>query len=332
MILDPGFNLTLRPMKYPDFYEMYRNSIKNTWTVEEVDFATDLMDLREKMTPGERHLIQRLVAFFATGDSIVANNLVLNFYKHINSPEARLYLSRQLFEEAVHVQFYLTLLDSYIPDPNERNQAFAAINNIPSIRRKAEFSFKWTESINDLTILKNKDDRKRFLLNLICFAACNEGLFFFAAFAYVYYLRSKGLLHGLATGTNWVFRDESMHMQFAFNVIDTIREEEPELFDADLTAQVYEMIEDAIECETLFANDVLAEGVAGLSVRDMRTYLEFVADRRLAALKMPIKYGSKNPFSFLDLQDVQEVTNFFERRVSSYSVGVEGSVAFNEAF
>ncbi len=332
MILDPGFNLTLRPMKYPELYEMYRSSIKNTWTVEEVDFATDLMDLREKMTPGERHLIQRLVAFFATGDSIVANNLVLNFYKHINSPEARLYLSRQLFEEAVHVQFYLTLLDSYIPDPAERNQAFAAINNIPSIRRKAEFSFKWTESINDLSVLKNRDDRKAFLKNLICFAACNEGMFFFAAFAYVYYLRSKGLLHGLATGTNWVFRDESMHMQFAFKVIDTIREEEPELFDEELTKDIYAMMEDAIECETLFANDVLAEGVAGLSVRDMRTYLEFVADRRLAALKMPIKYGSKNPFSFLDLQDVQEVTNFFERRVSSYSVGVEGSVAFNEAF
>ena len=332
MILDPGFNLTLRPMKYPEFYEMFRSSIKNTWTVEEVDFATDLMDLREKMTAGERHLIQRLVAFFATGDSIVSNNLVLNLYTHINSPEARLYLSRQLFEEAVHVQFYLTLLDSYIPDPNERNQAFAAINNIPSIRRKAEFSFKWIESINDLTVLKNADDRKRFLKNLICFAACNEGMFFFGAFAYVYYLRSKGLLHGLATGTNWVFRDESMHMNFAFRVIDQIRDEEPELFDAELTKDVYEMIEDAIECETLFANDVLSEGVAGLSVRDMRTYLEFVADRRLARLKMPLKYVSKNPFSFLDLQDVQEVTNFFERRVSSYSVGVEGSVAFNESF
>jgi ribonucleoside-diphosphate reductase beta chain len=332
MLLDPGFNLTLRPMKYPEFYEMYRNAIKNTWTVEEVDFATDLMDLREKMTPGERHLIQRLVAFFATGDSIVSNNLVLNLYTHINSPEARLYLSRQLFEEAVHVQFYLTLLDSYIPDPVERNQAFAAINNIPSIRRKAEFSFKWIESINDLTVLKNADDRKRFLKNLICFAACNEGMFFFAAFAYVYYLRSKGLLHGLATGTNWVFRDESMHMDFAFRVIDQIREEEPTLFDEELKNDVYAMIEDAIECETHFANDVLAEGVAGLSVRDMRTYLEFVADRRLARLKMPIKYGSKNPFSFLDLQDVQEVTNFFERRVSSYSTGVEGSVAFNESF
>ena len=81
-------------------------------------------------------MIQRLVAFFATGDSIVSNNLVLNLYKHINSPEARLYLSRQLFEEAVHVQFYLTLLDNYVPDPEERNAAFAAVENIPPSQRK----------------------------------------------------------------------------------------------------------------------------------------------------------------------------------------------------
>ena len=101
MILDPGFNLTLRPMKYPVFYEMYKTGIKNTWTVEEVDFSTDVTDLRQKMNPAEQHLIKRLVAFFATGDSIVGNNLVLNLYKHINSPEARMYLSRQLFEEAV---------------------------------------------------------------------------------------------------------------------------------------------------------------------------------------------------------------------------------------
>jgi ribonucleoside-diphosphate reductase beta chain len=193
MLLDPGFNLTLRPMKYPDFYEMYKNSIKNTWTVEEVDFSTDVMDLRNKMSGPERHMINRLVAFFATGDSIVSNNLVLNLYKHINSPEARMYLSRQLFEEAVHVQFYLTLLDTYIPEHKEREAAFSAVENIPSIRKKAEFCMKWMDSINELDSLQTPDDRKRFLLNLICFASCIEGMFFFAAFAYVYFLRSKGL-------------------------------------------------------------------------------------------------------------------------------------------
>lgn len=330
-LLDPGLNLTLRPMAYPAFFDMYRAAIKNTWTVEEVDFSTDLADL-SKMPPAERHLIHRLVAFFATGDSIVANNLVLNLYKHINAPEARMYLSRQLFEEALHVQFYLTLLDTYVPDLAERQRAFAAIDNIPSVRTKAQFCLRWIDSIQALDRLETDAQRRQFLLNLICFAACIEGLFFFAAFAYVYFLRSKGLLHGLAAGTNWVFRDESAHMAFAFEVVHAVRREQPELFDRELEAEVRAMLSEAIACETLFAQDVLSGGVAGMSVEQVRTYLEYCADQRLATLGFAKQYGAANPFGFLALQDVQEVTNFFERRVSAYQVGIEGEVAFDAAF
>jgi ribonucleoside-diphosphate reductase beta chain len=331
-LLDPGLCLTLRPMAYPAFFEMYRAAIKNTWTVEEVDFATDVDDLRRKLGPAERHLVQRLVAFFATGDSIVANNLVLNLYKHINAPEARMYLSRQLYEEALHVQFYLTLLDTYVPDPAEREKAFAAVETIPSIRAKADFCLRWMDSIQALDQLETREHRRQFLRNLICFAACVEGLFFFGAFAYVYFLRSRGLLHGLAAGTSWVFRDESAHMAFAFGVVETVRREEPDLFDAALEAEVTRMIDEAVACETLFAEDLLAGGIAGLSVGDVRQYLEYCADQRLVTLGMKKRYGSKNPFAFLELQDVQEVTNFFERRVSAYQVGVTGDVVFDAAF
>jgi ribonucleoside-diphosphate reductase beta chain len=331
-LLDPGQCLTLRPMAYPTFFEMYRSAIKNTWTVEEVDFSTDIGDLQKKMTEPERHLVRRLVAFFATGDSIVANNLVLNLYKHINAPEARMYLSRQLYEEALHVQFYLTLLDTYVPDPEERFKAFAAVENIPSIKSKAEFCMRWMSAVERLDRLETREDRRQFLLNLICFAACIEGLFFFGAFAYVYFLRSRGLLHGLAAGTNWVFRDESAHMEFAFQVVATVRREEPDLFDADLEQQVAAMLEEAIACETQFAQDLLGGGVAGLSPGDVRQYLQFCADRRLMTLGFSKRYGTRNPFSFMDLQDVQEVTNFFERRVSAYQVGVTGDVVLDGAF
>lgn len=332
MLLDPGFNLTLRPMKYPVFFEMYKDAIKNTWTVDEVDFSSDVTDLKSKLSPQETFLIQRLVAFFATGDSIVSNNLVLNLYKHINSPEARLYLSRQLYEEALHVQFYLTLLDTYIPDHKEREQAFSAIENIPSIKAKGDFCFKWMESIYTLDQIETKQNRKDFLLNLICFACCIEGLFFFGAFAYVYFLRSKGLLNGLATGTNWVFRDESAHMNFAFQVIETVTTEEPDLFDQELKSKVYEMLAEAIECEMQFADEILEQGIAGLSQKDMRTYLEFCADQRFERLGMEKIYNVKNPFSFMELQDAQELANFFERRVSAYQVGVTGEVNFDESF
>jgi ribonucleoside-diphosphate reductase beta chain len=332
MILDPGMNLTLRPMRYPKFYEMFRNAIKNTWTVEEVDFSTDIQDLTHRLTPSERHMVHRLVAFFATGDSIVANNLVLNLYRHINASEARLYLSRQLYEEALHVQFYLTLLDNYIPDPKEREAAFSAIETIPCITQKAQFCFKWMDSIDHFTYLHTETDKKAFLLNLCCFAACVEGLFFFAAFAYIYFMRAKGLLHGLASGTNWVFRDESCHMNFAFAVIETIREESPHLFDAQLQHNVTKMIDDAVRVESAFAEDLLGSGVPGLSVRDMRQYLQYTADQRLQNLQLPKQYHVRNPFDFMDLQDVQELTNFFERRVSAYQVGVGGEVRFDEAF
>ena len=331
MILNPGYNLTLRPMKYPQFYEMYKAAIKNTWTVEEVNLSYDQIDL-DKMTPAENHLVKRLVAFFATGDSIVANNLVLNLYQHINSPEARMYLSRQLYEEALHVQFYLTLLDTYLPDPKDRAEAFAAVENIPSIKKKADFCYKYMDSIHKLGTIKTREDKQSFLLNLICFAACIEGLFFFGAFAYIYFLRSKGLLHGLASGTNWVFRDESCHMEFAFEVVKTIRKEEPGLFDTGLSNKIRDMMKEAVDCEMAFCNDALQFGIIGLGEGQMREYLQFCADSRLGTLGLKPLFGSKNPFDFMELQDVQELTNFFERRVAAYQVGISGEVTFDEEF
>ena len=175
-------------------------------------------------------------------------------------------------------------------------------------------------------------DRRAFLLNLVCFAACIEGLFFYGAFAYVYFLRSRGLLNGLASGTNWVFRDESMHMAFAFDVIDTAREEEPDLVDDEFAAAVRQMMIEAVDAEAQFAQDLLGGGVAGLSSADMRSYLEHVADRRLERLGFPAVYGSRNPLAFMELQDVQELSNFFERRVSAYQVGVTGAVTFDDEF
>jgi len=188
------------------------------------------------------------------------------------------------------------------------------------------------DSLKDMGPLRNFDDRQKFLKNILCFATCVEGLFFFGSFCYVYFLRSKGLLPGLAAGTNWVFRDESCHIDAAYEVVKIAREEEPHIFNSAMEQAAKDMLADAIDCELKFAEDVLELGVGGLSLRDMKKYLQFVADQRLAALKIPAVYKAKNPFSFMELQDVQELTNFFERRVSAYQIGVSGEVTFDEEF
>lgn len=129
-----------------------------------------------------------------------------------------------------------------------------------------------------------------------------------------------------------MFRDESMHMEFAFGVVETVRAEEPDLFDDRLAEQVTRMIEEAVAAELAFAADLCGDGLLGMSVDQMRLYLEYVADQRLVRLRMPVRYGTANPFAFMELQDVQELANFFERRVSAYQIAVEGNVTFDESF
>jgi ribonucleoside-diphosphate reductase beta chain len=331
-ILDPGFTLTLRPSKYPQFQEQFRTAYENNnWTLQEISFATDKVDLREKITNPERHVISRLLAFFATGDQIVANNAALTLYKHVNSPEARMYYSRQMFEEALHIDFYKTLLEEYVPDEKEQIAAFTAIENIPSIKQKADFCFKWMDQMNAFDRLETDEQKRMFLMNLLTFACAVEGLFFFAAFAYVYYLRDRGLLHGLASGTNWVFRDESAHMRFAFSVIEVIRQETPHLWEG-MEPRICDMLHEAIECEMQFAADVLSEGVVGLSLPDMREYLRYVADGHCARLGMAPMFEAKCPFEFMLKQDVMGLTNFFERTTSDYTVGIGGDVLLDEDF
>src|SRR4051794_24240345 len=172
MLLSPELNLTLRPMKYPQFFQMYKDSLKNIWTTDELDFSIDFEHIRDKIDPKEGHLIKRLVAFFATADNLVAHNLVLNFYKHINSPEFRMFLGKQLFDEMLHVETYLLLVDNYLPIPEERTEAFSAFQTIPSVKRKADFCFKYMDSIDKLDKLDTDEKRRQFVENLICFAGC----------------------------------------------------------------------------------------------------------------------------------------------------------------
>ncbi len=335
MLLDPHLELTLRPMRYPQFFRLYRDSLKNIWTTDELDFSVDLSDLRDRVTPQEAHLIKRLVAFFATADNIVAHNLVLNLYKHVNSPEFRMFLGKQLFDEMLHVETYLLLADTYLPDLSEREEAFAAYQNVRSVKLKADFAFRYMDSMEALERLDTDEKRSRFILNLICFAACIEGLFFFGSFAYVYFLRSKGLLPGLATATNWIFRDESLHIQAAMEAITSMQGEYPDLFTRELESTVHHMLDEAIAVELQFCEDALQFGVTGLSKPLMTEYLQYCADQRLVQLGFAERYRTKNPFPFMALQDVQPVTNFFEKRVTEYQKGLDlklEAMSFAEAF
>ena len=148
-------------MRYPEFYDMYRDAIKNTWTVEEIDFSDDVVDLDRKLMPTERHLINRLVAFFTP-----VTPLSLTIWCSISTNTSiapKLDVSESPAVRGTACSVLSDSVDNYIPDHNERAEAFAAIENIPSIRHKADFCFKWMGSIDELTELRTQEDRKQFL-------------------------------------------------------------------------------------------------------------------------------------------------------------------------
>jgi ribonucleoside-diphosphate reductase beta chain len=191
------------------------------------------------------------------------------------------------------------------------------------------------DSIEQLDKVDTDEKRRQLIENLVCFASCVEGLFFFGSFAYVYFLRNKGLLPGLATATNWVFRDETMHIEGTMKVLAAIRNEYPHLFDSALEQKLIQMIDEALECEMEFCADALSFGVTGLSPALMYEYLQYVADQRFVQLGFKKRYNARNPFPFMVLQDVQPLTNFFEKKVTEYQKGFEAkasSVAFDASF
>jgi ribonucleoside-diphosphate reductase beta chain len=335
-ILDTGMILKMRPMQYPEFYEAYKDAIKNTWTVEEISFQNDIADIRDKLTLGEKHVLNRVISFFAVGDLLVLHNAIRNLSKHINSPEALLYYSRQIFEESLHQDFYNILLDNYIPDMEEREKIFDAVNTLPSVRAKAEFCLKWFSDGLEADVLDTDEKRQKYLMNVITFAAAVEGLMFMASFLYVFWLRDRGLMSGLGDGTQWVFRDESLHMNFAFMIVDTIKAQYPHLWTEELKTNVVEMLKDAISTEVFFATDVLSEGVIGLSVNGIENYLKFMADKHLDRLGIDTyKFNGKNEFAFMELQNLETSANFFERKVSEYQIGTIGNadaVSFDSDF
>lgn len=182
---------------------MYKKAEACFWTAEEVDLSKDRRDWLERLTTDERYFISRVLAFFASADGIVGENLLLRFAKEVQIPEARCFYGFQLMMENIHAEMYGLLIDTLVSDSRERAVLFSAITTIPSIRAKGLWALKWVENT-----------QFPFAQRLVAFAAV-EGIFFSSSFASIFWMRKRGLLPGLAHSNDLISRDEGLHMEFA---------------------------------------------------------------------------------------------------------------------
>lgn len=298
-ILDTNTNrFVLFPIKYNSIWSMYKKAVASFWTVEEISFSD--IDDWNKLTKNEQSFLENTLAFFAASDGIVNENLVGRFYNDVQVPEARAFYTFQMAIESVHSECYSLLIDTYIKDERKKSALLNAIDNNPTIKGKAEWALKWIES------------SESFATRLIAFAIV-EGIFFSGAFASIYYIKEKGLLHALTFSNELISRDESLHTEFAillYNLLNNKLEKE----------KVYEIFEEAVNLEIAFIVDTLKCGLLGINADLMSDYVKFVADRLLVQLNYDKLYNiNKCPLDFMERISITNKSNFFEVRVAEYS-------------
>ncbi|OMH79868.1 Ribonucleoside-diphosphate reductase subunit M2 [Zancudomyces culisetae] len=299
-LLKPNPNrFVMFPIKYTEIWNMYKKAEASFWTAEEVDLAHDIEHWENKLNDNERYFIKHILAFFAASDGIVNENLVFNFGKEVQIPEARSFYGFQIMMENIHSEMYSLLIDTYIKDEAEKSYLFNAVENIPCIRRKAQWALKWIE-----------DKEASFGERLAAFAVI-EGVFFSGSFAAIFWLKKRGLMPGLTFSNELICRDEGLHTDFGCLLFRYLQRKPSE-------EKILSIVTEAVSIEQEFLTDALPVSLIGMNQVLMCQYIEFVADRLLVELGLNKHYNTTNPFSFMDMISMQGKTNFFEKKVSDY--------------
>ena len=308
----------LMPLKYEWAWEHYLNGCANHWMPTEVPMQRDIELWRSNaLNDAERQVILRNLGFFSTGESLVGNNIVLAIFKHITNSEARQYLLRQAFEEAIHTHTFHYIVESLGLDGRE---VFNMYHEVSSIEGKDNFVMALTQDVMDPNFsTQSVEGMQKFIKNLVGFYVIMEGIFFYSGFVMILSFHRQNRMTGIGEQFQYILRDETIHLNFGLDLINTIKAENPEVWTPDLQKDIYDLINEAVEYEVLYARDCLPDGVLGLSEGLFREYVQFIADRRLERIGLQAVYGSHNPFQWMgETIDIAKEKNFFETRVTDY--------------
>lgn len=307
------------PMRYAWARKYYKGGIANHWTPEEISMQTDVEQWRSThaLTEKERRLILLNLGFFSTAESLTANNLVLAVYRHVTNPECRQYILRQAFEEAVHTDTFIYCCDSLGLDPE---QIYTMYENVSVIKAKDDFVVQLTKSIFDPNFdIVDTQTTQQFIHDLIGYYVIMEGIFFYAGFAMMLSLRRHNKMVGIGQQFEYIMRDESLHLAFGCDLINTIKAENPEIWTSVFQADIVELVKQAVELEIAYAIQACPDGLLGITSQQFVQYVQYIADRRLERIGLSIIYGQENPFPWMSQStDLSKEKNFFETRVTEY--------------
>ena len=316
---NPTSMFELNKIKYQWAYNLWKVMLANTWLPEEVNMNADKRDYNGGLTPQEKIGYDRALAQLIFMDSLQTNNLIDNVNPYITSPEVKLVLVRQAFEEALHSQSYAVMVESISANTEEIYDMWRVDMQLRSKNDYiASVYMSLAENPNELNLLK------AMFANQIL-----EGIYFYSGFSFFYTLARSGKMLGSAQMIRFIQRDEITHLLLFQNMINSLRKEQSHLFTPSLEEEVIEMFKTAVDIESSWGEYITQGQVLGLTSDIIREYIQYLADRRLQAVGFREIYHSKHPIKWVDdfAKFNEQRTNFFEARVTNYS---KGSLNFDD--
>lgn len=314
--------MQVHPLKHPKSMENFNLMISNTWMPQEVELTRDVeMWASSTLSPRERTMFERSLAFVSNLDGIQTNSLTNNIARHLTSPEARLAVVRQAFEEALHVVSYSTLIEALGMDPE---QIYGMYRRDQELYKKNAYVLNSLKSIASPDFKTGTFEADQSFLEACVATIILEGIYFYSAFLTFYSLKRYNKMPGSAEMIQFINRDEDLHLQHFIYITNTIKEEQPDLWTPAFQDRLVRNIRGGVEMEINWGISCIGEGILGLNPGNLTEYLEFVGNMRLQALGLPEQWpGAQNPFPWLDdmTQGAMTETNFFEGRVREYASG-----------
>ena len=300
---------TYKPFLYPWAVELAQKHEKIHWVEDEVSLEDDIAEWkRGKVTPCEKDFITNVLRLFTQSDVSVGGFYYNKFIPIFQNNEVRNMLGSFASREAIHQRAYALLNDSLGLPEGE----YAAFLEYKEMRDKVEFMGEAdtaTQSGIGVGLAKS---------------VFNEGVTLFASFAMLLNFQRRGLMRGMGKVVEWSVRDESLHVEGISKLFRAYCEEHPRIVSDDFKKSIYVMARRVVELEDKFIDLAYKDcSIEGLSADEVKKYIRYIADRRLIQLGFKGNFKVKeNPLPWLDaILNAPDHTNFFENRVTAYSVG-----------
>jgi len=298
-----------KPFVYPWAYDAWLKHEQSHWLHSEVPMLEDINDWKRRLTDDERMFLTNIFRFFTQGDIDVAGGYVNNYLPYFPQPEIRMMLTGFAAREALHVAAYSHLIETL---------------GMPESTYSEFLDYQAMKDKHDYFLSIAGQDKKTIAQQIAAFSAFTEGMQLFSSFIMLLNFPRHGKMKGMGQIITWSIVDETMHCESMIKLFRTFIEENRDIWKDELKSDIYKIATRMVELEDKFIDIAFLKGpMENLSSEDVKTYIRYIADRRLITMGMKgIFKVKKNPLPWVEEMINSPIhTNFFENRATDYAKG-----------